>query len=95
MPLACAAGVPALLPVLLAQPRVQQAQEVGKALPTTTLHAAAFGAMEYPGELRAVPEQCPLALLPIALCAPQWSAKGAGKNPFGVPTCRDFLNSIL
>ena len=87
--------MPPLLPVLLAQLWVQQSEEVGKTLPTTTLHAAAFGAMEHPGVLRGIPQQCPLTELLLALCAPQWSAEGAGKDPFGVPTCRIFLNSIL
>ena len=56
MPLACGAGVPALLPILLAQPRVQQTEEVGKTLAATTLQTASLGAMEHPGVLRAVPK---------------------------------------
>ena len=87
--------MPTLLAVVLAKLRVQQAQKVRKALPPTTLHTASLGAVENPGVLPAIPQQCPLALLLLALCVPQRSAEGAGKDPFGLTIHHGLLDSIL
>jgi len=87
--------VPTIFLVRLTKSRVKGTNQVAEGHTPHTLHSPLLGAVEDPGVLGGIPEQCCLAVLLLSLCASQWSTEGANELPFVATTRTHYLLSIL
>lgn len=84
--------MPSVPLIRISQGRIQGTDEIAEGLTTHTLQTPLLGAVEDPGVLEVIPEQCSFAFIPLGFSASTRRTEGTTEDPFTTPTSnRNFL----